>query len=352
MIDLIKFYLNLLFNRKIELSQLCTPLSSVNSSKKIAVLFFFDSAKMTYIQDYLPNFDLFYLKKNLYHLSIIKWIIQQNIEILVWGYRDQDKFGNLFPQSKNLSRVEDGFLRSKGLGKRGAPPLSLVIDSRGLYYNSHGESDIEFILNNHQFTNAEIHQAKKAINLFIFSGVSKYNHAPKISLETLIGKALKPRVLVIGQVKNDASLKYGGISRYNDYQLVKIAKQENPECEIIFKMHPDTAVIKGGQSDNLPEIHKLATVILEDIVPSSLFSNVDKVYTFTSLMGFEALIHGLPVVCVGSPFYSGWGLTDDRKKIERRKKKLTLEEIFYATYFLYPKYPYYDYYDLIEHLST
>ena len=31
----------------------------------------------------------------------------------------------------------------------------------------------------------------------------------------------------------------------------------------------------------------------------------------TSLLGFEALLRGKSVTCLGLPFYAGWGLTDD-----------------------------------------
>jgi hypothetical protein len=39
---------------------------------------------------------------------------------------------------------------------------------------------------------------------------------------------------------------------------------------------------------------------------------VDAVWTMTSTLGFEALLRGKPVVCLGTPFYAGWGLTKDR----------------------------------------
>ncbi|MEA1989903.1 MAG: hypothetical protein U9N57_11970, partial [Pseudomonadota bacterium] len=42
--------------------------------------------------------------------------------------------------------LEDGFLRSVGLGINHARPLSLVVDSRGMYYDCTKESDLEHIL--------------------------------------------------------------------------------------------------------------------------------------------------------------------------------------------------------------
>ena len=37
----------------------------------------------------------------------------------------------------------------------------------------------------------------------------------------------------------------------------------------------------------------------------------DRVVCMTSLMGFEALLRGIPVTTFGRPFYAGWGLTRD-----------------------------------------
>src|SRR5512134_1703644 len=40
-------------------------------------------------------------------------------------------------------RAEDGFVRSVGLGVTGDPPLSMVLDDRGIYYDARRESLIE-----------------------------------------------------------------------------------------------------------------------------------------------------------------------------------------------------------------
>ena len=38
------------------------------------------------------------------------------------------------------------------------------------------------------------------------------------------------------------------------------------------------------------------------------------------------------------PFYARWGITDDRVKCDRRKRKLSIEEVFAAAYILYTRY--------------
>jgi capsule polysaccharide export protein KpsC/LpsZ len=55
-------------------------------------------------------------------------------------------------------------------------------------------------------------------------------------------------------------------------------------------------------------------------------------------MGFEALMTGCECVCFGMPFYSGWGITDDRVKCDRRKRELSVEKVFAGAYILYTKY--------------
>jgi capsular polysaccharide export protein len=69
-----------------------------------------------------------------------------------------------------------------------------------------------------------------------------------------------------------------------------------------------------------------------------VLKHMDKVYVATSLMGFEALMLGKPVVCFGMPFYAGWGLTDDRVGCLRRSRQRSVLEVFAGAYVLYSRY--------------
>ena len=73
-----------------------------------------------------------------------------------------------------------------------------------------------------------------------------------------------------------------------------------------------------------------------------IFLKVDRVIVFTSLGVFEALIRGIPVTTYGFPFYSGWGITEDKvinnSWKRRRTRKLTVEELIYITLIEYPLY--------------
>ncbi len=62
----------------------------------------------------------------------------------------------------------------------------------------------------------------------------------------------------------------------------------------------------------------------------------------TSLSGFDALLRGKAVITYGQPFYAGWGLTEDYAEhataFERRKRRLTLDELVAGTLLYYPVY--------------
>ena len=59
----------------------------------------------------------------------------------------------------------------------------------------------------------------------------------------------------------------------------------------------------------------------------------------TSLLGFEALLRGKKVTCLGVPFYAGWGLTDDRAMpVTRRVATPTLAQLAHAVLIDYPRY--------------
>lgn len=59
----------------------------------------------------------------------------------------------------------------------------------------------------------------------------------------------------------------------------------------------------------------------------------------TSTLGFEALLRGRRVVCLGRPFYAGWGLTEDRgDPLPRRKARPDVTALAHAVLLDYPRY--------------
>ena len=104
-------------------------------------------------------------------------------------------------------RVEDGFVRSVGLGSDLIPPMSLVVDKRGMYFDPTRPSDLEHLLQHHVFSDEELQEAQKVRQFIVAHGITKYNLEPLTSLSwPSEGRRV---VLVTGQVEDDASIRLG-----------------------------------------------------------------------------------------------------------------------------------------------
>ncbi|MBR4741899.1 MAG: capsular polysaccharide biosynthesis protein [Desulfovibrio sp.] len=239
-----------------------------------------------------------------------------------------------------ILRMEDGFLRSLDLGVHGAQPLSLVVDSCGMYYDATRASALEQLLNS-DWENPDLEESRRAMHTIVRSVLSKYNHAPLMedlaAKSTLFDKRTK-KILVLDQTLGDVSIKLGLADAKSFEKMLNTALAENQGATIYLKVHPDVlSQAKFGHFDpnRLPEgVQPIAF----DVAPISLLKLVDEVYTVTSQMGFEALLLGKRVHCFGMPFYAGWGLTVDHVCCPRRKKIRRIEDIFYAAYIQYCRY--------------
>ncbi|EAL5902224.1 capsular polysaccharide biosynthesis protein [Campylobacter lari] len=232
--------------------------------------------------------------------------------------------------------LEDGFLRSLNLGVENSPSFSIVKDEVGIYYDATAPSKLENILNTYEFNIEELEQAKKAIELIKKEKLSKYNNNLCVPKELF--SANEERVLIITQVANDASLKFGLADNFSTQDIINEAIKENPNTKIYIKIHPDVLSGKRQSDFNAQDLPSKCVVIKENYNPMELLSYFKKVYTKTSGMGFEALMLGRECVCYGMPFYAGWGLTQDKQVCKRRLKKRSLEEVFCAAYILYSEY--------------
>ena len=181
-------------------------------------------------------------------------------------------------------------------------------------------------------------RASQLIWKLVDKKISKYNSQPIEPIE--FNPKFSRRVLVCDQTFPDASVQYGLAGEDNFDAMLEAAIVENPDAEIIVKLHPDThwdSDRKTGYLNKVEERDNL-TLLRTPANPFSLFENVDKVYVVTSHIGFEALLAGKQVVCFGSPFYAGWGLTDDRQNVPHRHRARSLTEIFHFTYIWYTIY--------------
>ncbi|MCD4483025.1 capsular polysaccharide biosynthesis protein [Chromobacterium vaccinii] len=260
--------------------------------------------------------------------------------IVVWGFRPSSTHGEKIAKKRNLPivRLEDGFLRSLGLGVHGAPPLSLVVDDVGMFYDSTHSSLLEKYIENHVLSINELHAAQRGIIHISTLNLSKYNHTRLCDIAPTNDKKI---TLVLDQTKGDISVLLGGADEKTFKLMLETAQKEHPNSEIWVKIHPD--VISGKKEGYFNCTPSGIRIIKHDICPQSLLKRANIVYTATSHMGFEALIAGCKVVCFGKPWYAGWGLTDDRHPDmtdlrSRRRRKCTLEELFYAAYLKYSRY--------------
>ncbi len=232
-------------------------------------------------------------------------------------------------------RVEDGFLRSKGLGAELIPPLSLVCDDLGIYYDPNTPSRLEELIAASTDLSASARdRATRLIRRLTKSGLSKYNVGDQALPP---GMPAGRRILVPGQVEDDASIRLGAGEICTNQMLLAAARAANPAATILYKPHPD--VEAGLRDGNIPNAERFADIVLTKVDPISAINAADAVWTMTSLMGFEALIRGKDVVCTGTPFYAGWGLTDDRgKPCPRRSATPDIVALVHATLIDYPRY--------------
>jgi capsular polysaccharide export protein len=246
-------------------------------------------------------------------------------------------------------QVEDGFIRSIGLGAALAKPYSWVFDRLGIYYDARSVSDLEHILQTMVFDPPLLTRATLLQGQLITLGISKYNlkSLKRLGAAQQDLAALKrireehptrPCLLVIGQVEADASVRFGGVDILSNTALLRAVREQFPNAFIVYKPHPDIATsvrFSGGSSADHQRAYDLlvSNIALVDCLPF-----VDALHTISSLSGFEALIRGVPVFCYGLPFYAGWGLTTDRHRLDRRTRKLSLLELIAGSLILYPSY--------------
>lgn len=259
--------------------------------------------------------------------------------VAVWG---NQRTKGLDKEKNDHIRIEDGFIRSFGLGSELTDAQSWIADRVGIYYDGSRESGIErLLLGERKLTNDQISRVADIVKSIKELEISKYNEEAR-PWRPSAAATRKRIVLVIGQVEGDASIKYGvpeseDAVNTNNELLRRVRKREK-DSWILYKAHPDTV-------SNMRKGSKVEELYDEDVSGCSLYDlykRVDIVDVITSLAGFEALINGKKVRTWGVPFYAGWGLTEDMLKghewLKRRERKITLEELVYACLIEYPMY--------------
>ncbi len=245
---------------------------------------------------------------------------------MVWASKATEDHAGAF-------NLEDGFLRSRGLGAELVPPMSLVLDRQGIYFDPTRQSDLDDLIRERaKLTPQQERRIEALVMRLIKHEVTKYN------LDGDLPDLPKGhRVLVPGQVEDDASIRLGAGKINTNMKLLQAVRAARPNAVIIYKPHPD--VEAGLRHGSIKSPEAWADVVAENANPAALIDQVDEVWTMTSLLGFEALLRRVTVTCVGLPFYAGWGLTRDRLEAPHwRDARPGILGLAHAALIDYPRY--------------
>lgn len=247
-----------------------------------------------------------------------------DVQTVGWGARAQTDI-----------RVEDGFIRSVGLGADLTLPQSWVVDDIGMYYDATCPSRLEYILKDTLFTPAMLERGQAVRELLLRAKVTKYNVGQSSWSRPQTDSAV---ILIPGQVESDASIQLGSPYIKTNLDLIKAVRKRCPDAYLVYKPHPDVLAGLRIAGEDKHEAVNYCDEIVTDQDMAWMLKQVDEVHTLTSLTGFEALMREIKVVCYGQPFYAGWALTEDVYPIARRQRELSLDALVVATLVLYPIY--------------
>lgn len=254
---------------------------------------------------------------------------RQSGAIAAWATRIPDGLEAMAEQAGvPLWLIEDGFIRSVGLGATLHLPASVVLDRSGIYYDPSRPSDLETMLSSRRFDDAERARAALLIAALRDMAITKYNLAG----QAVVLPAGRRIALVIGQVTDDASMQLGAPGLSTEELIIR-TREADPSAFLVYKPHPD---VVAGLREGL--IHADADLVAADGDLLGLIEQADTVHVLSSLAGFEALLRGKTVHVHGAPFYAGWGLTIDRTPLPRRGRELHLTELVAAALIAYPLY--------------
>jgi capsular polysaccharide export protein len=256
--------------------------------------------------------------------------------IVMWGVKEEAQLAALArARGLPLWRMEDGFLRSVGLGSDLFRPVSLVLDTSGMYYDPASGSALEGLLATRAFMDEDLGRAARFRERHVALKLSKYN----LGRTALQVDSRGRRVLLVpGQVEDDASIMRGSPVVRTNLDLLRAVRAANPDACILYKAHPD--VVAGNRRGAVPaaDLALLADACVNEANIIDCILAADEVHTMTSLSGFEALLHGRTVHCYGGPFYAGWGLTVDHLPLPQRARRLSLDALVFAAMLDYPRY--------------
>ena len=263
--------------------------------------------------------------------------LEPGAKVLAWKSRASPRLpDDLVARGIVVGELEDGMIRSAGLGANCVPPLSIIADFAGAHFDPAQASGLEDILQHGEISADAVTRAAALRMRLVQAGISKYGRDGGAVIARL--PSAQQRVLVTGQVEDDRSMLTGGAGCTN-LDLLRRARECEPGAWLIYKPHPD--VEAGHRKGAIPDadVLRYANEIERHAPIAALIDSVDAVHVITSLAGFEALMRQKSVTVHGVPFYAGWGLTTDLGPVPpRRSRRRSLDELVAAALLLYPRY--------------
>ena len=253
----------------------------------------------------------------------------------VWGQSPTSPRGAAVAERTGapVLRVEDAFLRSVLPGRAGGGPgIGLLLDRRGVHFDPSVPSELEHLLATDPLDDtALLNRARDGIARLREGHLTKYT-----GVDPALPVPEPGYVLVIDQTEGDASVSANAMGRNDFLEMLFLAREAHPAAAIVVKAHPETAL--GARAGHLsPEdLPDNALWLDAPVSPWALLEGAVAVYTVSSQLGFEAILAGHRPVVMGQPFYAGWGLTDDRRPLDRRQRKLTRAQLFAGAMILAP----------------
>jgi capsular polysaccharide export protein len=265
---------------------------------------------------------------------------QTDFKLIVWGYYKPEIIKQVkctYPKLE-IMRIEDGFLRSYGLGSDFFAPLSLCIDSGDLHFHAQNRenSDFHTAIRQSSCHDMALKRVQDFVKIMHDNRISKYNVEPKININVPKNKHI---IFVSGQVSGDASLNYGGLEAHlkDDFGLLSQVRKDYPASYILYKPHPD--VTQGNRKKSKNDIYCEA-IYDQKIIKISIIDCIqvsDMTATLTSQTGFDALIRGKKVHCYGNAFYKNYGLCANDTP---QSQAISLDNFIHAALIDYPIYQY------------
>ncbi|CAG0910885.1 unnamed protein product, partial [Cyprideis torosa] len=172
--------------------------------------------------------------------NALKQGFNHHCRIVAWGERAMPEAQRLADEfNVPIWRVEDGFIRSAGLGSDYTPPLSLVLDKRGIYYDPNQPSDLEYLLQHTEFSVNLLARAKQLRTTLLSYELSKYNLGVALKHADLRAQPGQRIILVPGQVEDDASIRKGCCDIATNAALLSAVRDARPHGFVVYKPHPD-----------------------------------------------------------------------------------------------------------------